>query len=148
VKDSTDLTGNYKTGYVDSGFYAVQFSKAGYYTKTIFNVHLENGVQTILDVQLARDFSGVPETNATEAMSISSNPLRSILTVDLNDQLLISHPGLQLKILDSAGRMIKRIENIQNPKLAIPVDYLARGVYFLQLLSNEETLAIKKVILQ
>jgi choice-of-anchor B domain-containing protein len=49
---STNLTGNYYTGFADSGIYDVQVSRFGYVTKTITGVHLSNGVLTNLDVQL------------------------------------------------------------------------------------------------
>jgi choice-of-anchor B domain-containing protein len=51
VADSTDFTGNYKTGTPDSGNYMAVFSKAGYTTKTV-PVNLSNGVVTIVDVQM------------------------------------------------------------------------------------------------
>lgn len=51
VLDSTDFTGNYKTGTPDSGTYTAQFSKAGYITKTV-QVTLNNGVVTVVDCNL------------------------------------------------------------------------------------------------
>src|SRR6185369_15148449 len=43
VKDNTQLTGEYKTGYLLSGIYDIRFSKQGYYSKTISDVTLQNG---------------------------------------------------------------------------------------------------------
>ncbi len=48
----SNLTGNYYTGTATAGMYDVQFSKNGYYSKTITGVTLNNGVLTNLDVQL------------------------------------------------------------------------------------------------
>jgi choice-of-anchor B domain-containing protein len=52
VNRTTGLTGHYYSGTAAAGTYDVQFSKAGYYTKTITGVSLANGVLTQLDVQL------------------------------------------------------------------------------------------------
>ena len=49
---NTKITGLYKTGLAAAGTYDVSFSKAGYITKTITGVVLQNGVLTNLDVQL------------------------------------------------------------------------------------------------
>jgi choice-of-anchor B domain-containing protein len=53
VSHSTNITGNYYTGVATAGTYDVQFSKFGYYTKTISGVSVTNGVVTPLDVQLS-----------------------------------------------------------------------------------------------
>jgi choice-of-anchor B domain-containing protein len=52
VNRTTNLTGHYYSGTAAAGTYDVQFSKAGYYTKTILGVNLVNGVLSNLDVQL------------------------------------------------------------------------------------------------
>ncbi len=51
---TTDLSGNYKTGYATAGTYNVQLSKSGYYTKTINGVTLTNGVVTVLNTTLKK----------------------------------------------------------------------------------------------
>ncbi|MBP7168094.1 MAG: choice-of-anchor B family protein [Bacteroidia bacterium] len=50
---NTNITGDYKTGLAAAGTYDVSFSKAGYITKTITGVQLQNGIVTNLNVQLA-----------------------------------------------------------------------------------------------
>jgi choice-of-anchor B domain-containing protein len=52
VNRSTDITGHYYSGLAAAGTFDIQFSKAGYYTKTITGVNLQNGVVSNLDVQL------------------------------------------------------------------------------------------------
>lgn len=49
---NTKITGLYKTGLATAGTYDVEFSKAGYLTKTITGVSLQNGILTTLNVQL------------------------------------------------------------------------------------------------
>lgn len=48
---TSDLIGEYKTGIATAGTYDVTFSATGYYSKTV-QADLDNGVLTILDVQL------------------------------------------------------------------------------------------------
>ncbi|MFM7017084.1 MAG: choice-of-anchor B family protein [Bacteroidota bacterium] len=75
ISKSSKLTGEYKTGLAQAGIYDVQFSKAGYITKTITGVSLHNGVLTNLDVQLV-SFSTVMATgtvtNATTGAPIAN----------------------------------------------------------------------------
>ena len=52
VNRTTDLLGHYYSGTATAGTYDVQFSKAGYYTKTFTGVTLTNGVLTTLDAQM------------------------------------------------------------------------------------------------
>ena len=52
VSDLTKITGQYKTGTATAGTYSIQFSKAGYVTKTISGVSLTNGNLTVLNTEL------------------------------------------------------------------------------------------------
>ena len=52
ISKKNKLSGEYKTGYVTAGLYDVQFSKAGYQTRIISGVSLQNGVLTTLNVAL------------------------------------------------------------------------------------------------
>ncbi|HUM45354.1 MAG TPA: choice-of-anchor B family protein [Chitinophagales bacterium] len=51
---TSDLSGNYKTGYGTAGTYSVTFTKSGYYTKTITGVTLTSGVTTTLNTTLKK----------------------------------------------------------------------------------------------
>lgn len=48
----TDFSGNYITGIADANFYTIQVNKIGYAPKLIENVLLNNGEETLLNVQL------------------------------------------------------------------------------------------------
>lgn len=52
VTKLSKINGVYKTGFATAGTYDVEFSKANYITKTISGVNLQNGIVTLLDVQL------------------------------------------------------------------------------------------------
>lgn len=73
VSDATKLTGLYKTGYEAAGTYDVQFSKAGYITKTITGVTLTNGLVTTLNVQLTSQPTIAISGQVTN--SINGNPI-------------------------------------------------------------------------
>lgn len=51
--ESSDLSGNYKTGQALAGTFEVRFFKEGYFPKTV-SATLENGQLTILDVELGQ----------------------------------------------------------------------------------------------
>lgn len=53
ISKLSKLNGEYKTGLAAAGTYDVQFSKAGYFTKVISGVNLQNGLLTTLNVQLS-----------------------------------------------------------------------------------------------
>jgi choice-of-anchor B domain-containing protein len=66
---TTDLVGEYATGFANANTYSVQFSKGGYITQTINNVVLSIGNITTLDVQLIPDvpfnFTGIVVESGT-----------------------------------------------------------------------------------
>lgn len=85
ITKNSKITGDYKTGYYQSGTYDVRFSRNGYVTKTITGVSLANGVVTNLNVQLVPlgtqltltgqvldNGNGNPIPNATVSFSNSS----------------------------------------------------------------------------
>lgn len=53
ISKSTNLSGDYKTGYSDAGSYSVRFTKAGYFPKTVTGVVLQNDSLTMLNVCLS-----------------------------------------------------------------------------------------------
>lgn len=55
IIDSTNYLGIYNTGVLNEGLFDIQFSKPGYFTKTIFNVQLDSAQTVTLDVQLVPD---------------------------------------------------------------------------------------------
>jgi len=72
VSKNNKLNGEYKTGLATAGLYDVQFSKAGYITKIIYGVSLQNGVLTTLNVQLKELFSLTVSGNIKETGSGNS----------------------------------------------------------------------------
>lgn len=69
VVDMTSLSGEFKTGLVDSGYYSVRVSMEGYYVKVIDSVFLDNGELTEMEIELVPfpkySFSGVVKDSAS-----------------------------------------------------------------------------------
>lgn len=62
ISKNTKITGDYKTGLATAGTYTIQVSKAGYNTKTITGVSLQNGVLTTLNVELSASVAQITLT--------------------------------------------------------------------------------------
>ncbi len=67
IIDSTNYLGIYNTGILNSGFYDVQFTMPGYFTKVIHNIQLDSALMVTLDVQL------VPSTPFTITMTVTDS---------------------------------------------------------------------------
>lgn len=85
VRDYTNFLGKYSTGTPDSGTYTIYFTKAGYQTKILYNVALDNGVLTTLNVAM------VPASTAKVV----------IRTVDANTGNVV--PNTRVLITNSGG---------------------------------------------
>ncbi|MEO8086308.1 MAG: choice-of-anchor B family protein [Bacteroidota bacterium] len=148
LHDSTNLIGQYKTGYVDAGLYMVAYSKAGYYTKTL-PAQLNNGVLTILDVQL-RDSasSGVAGIDKSDLVRVENSPSDNQVTILISQSLFKKAGSLHLIICDAAGKIVFEEKNIAKQRLTILKKDIASGVYFFTLLNGNEISGKGKLIFQ
>ena len=85
VNRTTSISGHYYSGTAAAGTYDVQFSKPGYYTKTITGVNLSNGVLTLLDAQLVCINCVALSGQVIEAGSNNPVPNAQILFSDGNN---------------------------------------------------------------
>ncbi len=84
ANETSNLLGQYKTGWADAGTFDVRFSKSGFITKTISGVVLQNDSITYLDVVLF----GLPKTTLTGQVLMADDlsPVESgnvLITSDL-----------------------------------------------------------------
>ncbi len=93
VNRTSNLTGNYYTGTATAGTYDVQFSKNGYYSKTINGVSLANGVLTTLDVQLVCINCVALSGQVVESGSLNPLPNAQIVFNDGSGSVTISADG-------------------------------------------------------
>ncbi|NNC86810.1 MAG: choice-of-anchor B family protein [Bacteroidia bacterium] len=102
LAEQTNITGDYATGTATPGMYSVQFNKPGYVTKVINGVTLNNGVVTMLDVELVSlptialsgsvvDAGGNPIPNASVFLSDPVNGLDYSVTADAGGSFSISN---------------------------------------------------------
>lgn len=63
VQDSTDLAGEFKTGYYQNGTYTIVITAAGCSTKTYSDINLENGETTVLNASLNCGETGIENAN-------------------------------------------------------------------------------------
>ncbi|MCW3083011.1 MAG: hypothetical protein JWP12_377 [Bacteroidetes bacterium] len=82
INDSTDISGQYRTGSAIPGTYSVTFSKSGYITKTITGVVLSPGIVNNLNVALV-PFNTVALNGSTSDAS-STLPLANAVVM-IND---------------------------------------------------------------
>jgi hypothetical protein len=125
VSEISDLSGNYKTGYADSGTYSVIFSKAGYLTKTL-NVTLQNGVLTTLNVALVPVNAGIMDSKQA-IPEIFPNPSSEKITIKQGSYII------SWKISDATGRTLKTGQNDGNNgnDVTVNIGEFSTGVYFL-----------------
>jgi choice-of-anchor B domain-containing protein len=135
ISKTTSLTGTYKTGTADSGMYDVTVSAAGYVSKTITGVVLQNGVLTLLDVSLsavASSLEPVP-SGVTCGLAAYPNPAAGMFSVRYR---LADAGGGRLEITDASGRLMDAMSIPAGDGRMEAGGYYPPGVYFLRLRDN------------
>ena len=148
IHDSTNLVGQYKTGYADSGLYMVSFAKAGYRSK-ILPAQLNNGVMTILDVQLVDSaHNGISSIQDEPLIRIENSPSAGNINLVIANSLLQRGQSLQVKITDELGKLVWEKKNIREQKTSILKNEIASGIYFYSLLEGNTLLGNGRLIFQ
>lgn len=106
------------------------------------------GVKHKITQTIIIDSTSIGITNTTKNLNISTfpNPVKSELSIKLSE---LNQDVFQLQIVDMLGNVILRKENIAHTKgeYKINVQGLAKGVYFLNIQSGDQT-TVKKIIKQ
>lgn len=144
--DISNLSGDYKTGQVTPGTFAVTFSKEGYLPKTL-NTDLATGEVTILNVSLVQTDSfstSIPTLEGVETFEVYPNPFSEEITISY--QLENLQNGTTLIVNDLLGRTVQQQLIAQNlGKLTIGKS-LESGIYFVQLMTNNAVSPPIKVV--
>jgi len=145
VDDLTDLSGEYKIGIADSGTYDIQFSLAGYNTKTIHDVVLQNGVVTTLDVQLFQ--VGTEVSDPSNAFSLQSfpNPFSdfSSISYDVNN---LNGKEISIQVVNSLGQVVTSFPSISSAGTLQWGHNLSKGFYMLQLIVDGKVMQTVKAV--
>jgi choice-of-anchor B domain-containing protein len=148
LHDSTNLSGQYKTGYADSGMYMVAFSKPGYLTKTL-PAQLNNGVLTVLNVQLVdSSLIGIDPVNREDLVKVENNPSGDQVTFLVSPSLVAQSSALRLTVADASGKIIFDQRNIAQHRIIVQKKDIAAGVYFFSLEDDRVKIAAGKIIFQ
>ncbi|MBK7147258.1 MAG: carboxylesterase family protein [Bacteroidetes bacterium] len=78
--------------------------------------------------------------------SVYPNPNHGVLHFDLSN--LMHHPALEIAISNTAGEVVAQSASIQQPDFSIAVKNLPAGIYFIAVSSQQQTIAIRKLILE
>lgn len=100
VEDFSNFLGKYSFGTPDSGTYTIRFSKNGYQTKEFKNIVLQNGLLTLMDVQLLPIATSKLVIKTEDAAT--GNPL----------------PFIRVLIEDTAGNVYQEIATNANGEYA------------------------------
>jgi choice-of-anchor B domain-containing protein len=147
VTKSSDVMGDYRTGYPTPGTFDVEFSKSGYITKVVNGVVLTNGVVTVLDVQLEPVAIGLGEAAANSAVNIqvAPNPSSSIFEIQIGNYQFTGNDIIVIS--DVTGREVMRVHPREtNQKLVLDGSAWAGGIYGIRLFSGEKSIAATKLV--
>ena len=142
ITKTTNFSGEYRTGYADSGSYNVSFSGANYISKNI-NVSLHNDSLTTLNVQLIP--IGVGVQNLTDKnITIFPNPATDEINIHTNEFAV-----LKWQITDATGKWVLKNDSgfDRSKQFSINIKSLSSGIYTVILespLKNFEKTIIKK----
>ncbi len=130
VSCKSDLLGNFKTGYADSGTYVVTFMKSGYYDKSV-TVILSNGILTPLSVALAPIGASVPTVNF-ENINIYPNPSNE--SVNIKSTL----NGFEYTIYNSIHQKVLGGQT-SSSEISINTKNFPAGTYVVEILNSINT---------
>jgi len=132
--DNSDVSSHLPIGdyhrYLASGSYDVIFSAEGYQSKTVSAVALMNNETTVLDVQLVPSAVGLDES-LRNAISIYPQPASEFIQIDA-----CPNDVTEILLIDSSGKLVKRISTSHKSSIYISRDQLPSGSYILDFQSD------------
>jgi choice-of-anchor B domain-containing protein len=116
--------GTFKTGWADSGYFSLKFSKPGYKTLTVDSVHFEKGKTTQLLVGMTPDGTSIVENTSIPAFKVYPNPSSGLISIES------PFTGeYTIEAFDVLGkRILNQQSNTSTPNLELP-----KGLYLLKL---------------
>jgi hypothetical protein len=139
--ENTKLDGTFATGTVNGGSYTAMFTKQGYFSKTIQNIVLQNGVLNYQAVKLLPLDAGISNKNSDVKLDVFIN--EGILKVISNENDFFKF----LEITDVSGKKLfeqKFIDKITS----IDLNNFPNGVYFVKIYNAQGHLKTQKIVIQ
>lgn len=144
LSTQTQIDGSYAFGTPYSGTYTLVFSHIGYPSDTIYNVELENGSLTQLDVALSSWYTSTQEIKTEKKITTYPNPFTSSFSVDYEFSNTLQADA-SLTVFDLNGRQIEKMAiRSQKGKLTLGEGY-PKGNYFIKISNGTEKLKTKMV---
>ena len=139
----SDVSGNYATGCATAGTYSVQFSKAGYQTRIISNVVLQNGMLKILNIKLLPNGFGIASLqNENTFFTVGSTLFenKTSLSYFLSNA---DATGSVVKVYDYSGNIVyeKKFTNMSG-EISLGEEWAA-GVYLITVNSGKPVRVVK-----
>lgn len=82
------------------------------------------------------------------SITIFPNPFNSQTTLQINSSLINQEKKLSLSVYDLLGNKVNSIENISSTTITLDRAQLSQGMYFYQLLNQNEIIATGKMIIE
>lgn len=86
----------------------------------------------------------ITENEFNNSILYSPNPFNSELTITTTKNL--SHSSL--KVYNSIGQLVKKVENIYGNKVILQRENLVSGIFFVQLFENDKIISTQKIIIK
>ncbi len=143
VLDSTNVQGQFKTGYHAQGFYTVEVSAPGYYPRLLEFVELKAGHIKELEVYLQPDLSSTPIQYGAVAYKVYPTLFSSGFTIDARGL----PPGqYRFELSDLQGRLIYSAA-LAREKTEISLgSILHAGTYLLTIKNQRGVVGIERLI--
>jgi choice-of-anchor B domain-containing protein len=142
LNEESKIDGTYQTGSVDTGIFQIEFSKAGYFSKTI-PVHLQTGIINTLNVQLVPGNNGISKTDDIE-FDVSPNPLTntSVISYDLHS---IALNNATIELINILGEQLEKY-SVEQTKGQIQLrSDLEKGIYLIRFTNGHVIKTVKIV---
>lgn len=86
----------------------------------------------------------ISQNEYNNSITYSPNPFNSELTITTTKNLSNS----SLKVYNSIGQLVKKVENIYGNKVILQRENLVNGIYFVQLFENDKMISSQKIIIK
>lgn len=90
--------------------------------------------------------TGVADWQSSNTIKIFPNPTHNSATIQIDPTIKINNA--ELKIIDVMGRIVKTISSIQSNELTFDREKLSDGIYFYQLVQENEIISKGKLVVE
>ncbi|MFZ4400115.1 MAG: M14 family zinc carboxypeptidase [Bacteroidales bacterium] len=127
-----------------AGNYNLTFSAPGYYSKTV-NVTAINKTTVVRNIQLISTSVEINNLENETKFSLYPNPAQNKIYISFKDQ---KNKEAMLVITDIQGnRLFKKSIHVNSEIVTVNIEGYAKGLYFVQLLNDNEVKYVKKLII-